>query len=76
MAATQPFAAELELFEQHRREWSSTHPGEFVVIQGSAVEGFFGSYAEALKAGLQKFDVARDFLVKQIWTTEPVYLVS
>ncbi|MGA7522509.1 MAG: hypothetical protein WBW84_08495 [Acidobacteriaceae bacterium] len=76
MAATQPFTAELDLFERHRREWSISHPGEFVAIQDDVVAGFFSSYAEALRAGLHKFDVARDFLVKQIWTTEPVYLVS
>jgi hypothetical protein len=76
MTATGPFAAELELFEQHRREWSQSYPGKFVAIQGDAIEGFFSSYAEALKAGLRKFDVARDFLVKQVRTTEQVYLVS
>jgi len=76
MTALQPFAAELEIFELHRGEWSLSHAGEFVAIQGNVIAGFFGSYAEALKAGLQKFDVARDFLIKQIWTIEPVYLVS
>lgn len=76
MAATGPFEAELAIFEQHRQEWSRAHPGKFVVIQGKAIGGFFGSYAEALKAGLEKFDVARDFLVKEVWTTEQVYLIS
>jgi hypothetical protein len=76
MAAIEPFSAELEVFERHRKEWSLAHPGEFVVIQGDAIEGFFGSYGEALKVGLQKFDVSRDFLVKRVWTTEPVYFVS
>jgi hypothetical protein len=76
MAVTGPFATELEVFEQHRKEWSLSHPGKFVAIQGDAIEGFFGSYTEALKAGLKRFDVARDFLVKQVWTTEQVYLVS
>jgi hypothetical protein len=38
-------------------------------------DGFFATYAEALKAGLQKFGANRHFLVKQIWITEPVYLV-
>jgi hypothetical protein len=76
MANTEPFSAELELFERHRQEWSSSYPGKFVAIQGKNIAGFFSSYAEALRAGLQKFDVARDFLVKQVWTTEPVYFVS
>jgi hypothetical protein len=76
MNATEPFAVELEVFEHHRKEWSLSHPGQFVAIQDDAIEGFFSSYAEALRAGLKRFDVARDFLVKQVWTTEQVYLVS
>jgi hypothetical protein len=39
-------------------------------------EGFFDTYSEAVKAGLQKFGVSRHFLVKQVWKTEPVYSVS
>ncbi|HEY1902414.1 MAG TPA: hypothetical protein VGG56_08305 [Terracidiphilus sp.] len=76
MAPPSQFSAELEVFEKHRREWALSHPGEFVVIQeGAIAEGFFGTYADALKAGLQKFGVDRHFLVKQVWITEPVYLV-
>jgi len=64
------------VFEQNRQEWSRSHPGEFVVIQGEEIaEGFFGTYADALRAGLRRFGARREFLVKQIWVTEPVYLV-
>jgi len=77
MATTGPFAAELKVFEQHRKEWAQSHPGEYVAIQNDViVEGFFSTYAEAFKAGLQKFGVRRNFLVKQVWMTEPVYFVS
>lgn len=77
MKQTNQFSAELGVFERHRQEWSRSHPGEFVVIQGNAiVEGFFDTYADALKAGLQKFGVRREFLVKQVWVTEPVYCIS
>jgi hypothetical protein len=77
MAPTGQFSTELGVFEQHRQEWSRSHPGEFVVIQGAEIaDGFFGDYAEALKAGLQKFGVRKDFLVKQVWQTEPVYCIS
>jgi hypothetical protein len=77
MLPASQFAAELEVFEQHRQEWSRSHPGEFVVIRDDVVaDGFFGTYAEALRAGLQYFGVGRSFLVKQVWITEPVYLVS
>ena len=77
MASTGLFSTELAVFEAHRQEWSHSHPGAYVAIQDHIVaEGFFGSYAEAFKAGLQKFGVRRVFLVKQVWVTEPVYFVS
>lgn len=77
MATSSLFSAELGVFETHRAEWSRSHPGDYVVIQGDVVaEGFFGSYAEAFRAGLSKFGARREFLVKQVWPTERVYFVS
>jgi hypothetical protein len=77
MATTGPFSTELNVFEQHRQEWLRSHPGKYVAIQDDVIaEGFFSTYAEAFKAGLRKFGVRRGFLVKQVWVTEPVYLVS
>jgi len=77
MSSAGLFSTELKVFEANRSEWFRWHPGAYVVIQGeTVVEGFFGSYAEALKAGLRKFGAGRSFLVKQIWMTEPVYFVS
>jgi hypothetical protein len=74
---TAPFSTELDVFQKNREEWVRSHPGQFVVIQdGVIAEGFFGTYAEAFKAGLQTFGVSRSFLVKQVWTTEPVYCIS
>jgi hypothetical protein len=77
MAPTDLFSAELRVFEQHRKEWSGSHPGQFVVILGDEVaDGFFGTYADALRAGLMRFGVESGFLVKQVWVTEPVYCIS
>jgi hypothetical protein len=77
MAINSPFSTELKVFEHHRKEWSRSHPGEYVVIQDDVIaEGFFHTYADAFKAGLRKFGVRRGFLVKQVWMTEPVYSVS
>ena len=77
MASTGPFLRELMVFERHRKEWFRSHPGEYVVIQDDVIaEGFFKNYADAFKAGLQRFGVRREFLVKQVWITEPVYFVS
>jgi hypothetical protein len=77
MAVAAPLEMELQLFEKHRKAWSQTHPGKFVVIQDSIVlDGFFDAYADAFTAGLRRFGVNRNFLVKQIWKTEPVYFVA
>jgi hypothetical protein len=75
--AAEPFSAELQVFQKHRDEWVHSNLGKFVAIQDTVIaEGFFGTYAEAFKAGLQKFGARRNFLVKQVWTTEPIYFVS
>lgn len=76
MAPTESLSIELEVFERNRRDWSSSHPGEYVTIRDEIVEGFFSTYAEALQAGLRRFGASRSFLVKQVWLTEPVYLIS
>jgi hypothetical protein len=75
--AASPFSDELRVFQENREEWLRANAGKFVVIQDSTVaEGFFDTYSEALKAGLQRFGVGRSFLVKQVWKTEPVYFIS
>lgn len=77
MADTKLFSKELTVFEKHRKHWSYSHPGEYVVIQDDVIlEGFFSTYGDALKAGLKKFGAHRNFLVKQVWMTEPVYFIS
>lgn len=77
MAPAELFSIELTVFEKHRKEWFRSHPGEYVVIQDEIIaDGFFRTYAEALRAGLRRFGVQRGFLVKQVWKTEPVYFVS
>jgi hypothetical protein len=76
MAAEQ-FATELAVFDAHRHEWLGANSGKFVAIQESVVvDGFFATYSEAFMAGLQSFGATRNFLIKQVWTTEPVYFVS
>jgi hypothetical protein len=77
MALTTEFETELQVFEAKRRDWSNSHPGDYVVIQDDVVlEGFFKEYSDAFKAGLRQFGIGRPFLVKQVWITEPVYFVA
>lgn len=77
MAPLAPLETELQVFEEHRQEWSIAHLGEYVVIQdGRILDQFFETYEDAFRAGLREFGVSRNFLVKQIWITEPVYFVA
>lgn len=66
---------ELQVFEQNKREWLRSNPGQFVVIAASTVAGFFQDYETAFRAGIQKFGVRGTFLVKQVWAEQPVYLI-
>jgi hypothetical protein len=76
MAVASPLETELKVFEELHREWVSSHLGKFVVIRDSTVlPDFFDAYEDAFIAGVREFGQDRDFLVKQIWKTEPVYFV-
>jgi hypothetical protein len=74
-APERKLTAELDLFEQNKREWVRSHPGEFVVIAGAKITGFYPDYESAFKAGLEAAGLGSSFLVKQVWAEEPVYLI-
>ncbi len=77
MSPAEALSKELAIFDENRATWSDSHPGQYVVIQDNTVlPEFFDSYADAFRAGLKSFGARRGFLVKQVWMTEPVYLVS
>lgn len=57
---------ELELYETHKTEWLQSHRDQFVVIKEKNLLGFFGDFHEAYRAGVDKFGVATDFLVKRV----------
>jgi hypothetical protein len=65
-----PLAAEVETFEAHLSDWAD-RPGQFVLIRGRDVLGFFPRYEEALEAGYERFGDG-PFLVKEIQPDEPV----
>lgn len=68
-------SVELEFYAVHKQEWLRTHRGKHVVVQGTKLLGFFGSWEEAFRSGVQAFGVQRDFLVKQVLAQEPVYAI-
>ena len=77
METATPLETELKVFENNRRNWVLRYPGKFVVIQGeTALEKFFDEYEDAFRAGIRRFGADQNFLIKQIWKTEPVYFVA
>jgi len=72
---TEALSTELQVFERNKREWLRSNPGEFVVIFGAKVAGFYSDYEAAFRAGLQVAGLGNNFLVKQVWAEEPVYLI-
>jgi len=68
-------AIELQFYAAHKQEFLKRHSGEYIVIHGTKVLGFFQSWEQAFRLGVQAFDVQEDFLVKQVLVNEPVYFV-
>ena len=68
-------ASELEYYELHKLEWLRQHSGNYVVVKGNGVLGFYTSFESAYRAGANSFGMGADFLVKQILEHEPVFFV-
>lgn len=60
-----------EVFQANIEEWRQTHLGQFVLIKGSEVLGFYGSLEKAFKAGTERFGL-EPFFVKQIVPADSV----
>ena len=59
-------------FEIHVGEWLADHHGEFVVVKGETVVGYFATHDDALAAGARAFGLS-PFLVRQVGLApEPV----
>jgi len=77
MKTAAPLEIELGVFGENRAKWAESHFGKFAVIQDKTiVDGFFDSYEDAFLAGVRQFGTTRNFLIKQVWITEPVYFVA
>ncbi|HMC30179.1 MAG TPA: hypothetical protein VKL99_05050 [Candidatus Angelobacter sp.] len=67
--------AELELYEAHKSEWLKSHRDEFAVVKGNHLLGFYANFHEAYSAGVEKYGINADFLVKRVVPQEPVFVV-
>lgn len=68
-------SVETQAYEAHKAEWLQNHCDQFVVIKGEILLGFFGDFQDAYRAGVEKFGIDTDFLVKRVVPQEPVFVV-
>jgi hypothetical protein len=68
-------AIELRFYAAHKQEFLKRHSGEYVVIHGKTILGFFRSWEQAFRSGADAFGMREDFLVKPVLAREPVYFV-
>ena len=65
---------ELTVYQRNLADWSA-HAGQYVLIRGEEVCGFYSSYEDALKAGYEKFGL-EPFFIKQISVVEQVHHIT
>ncbi|MFI5454376.1 MAG: hypothetical protein ACHRXM_02905 [Isosphaerales bacterium] len=70
-ASPLPLAEEVRTYEAHLPGWANRE-GQFVVIRGRDVLGFYPRHEQALEAGYDQLG-SGPFLVKQILAHEPIY---
>lgn len=63
--------AELEFYARHRAEWLEKHGGQFALIGKQTFGGFYGSYQEALLAGVRAFGLVAPFLIREVAEHHP-----
>jgi hypothetical protein len=60
--------SELKVYEANINKWKGEHRGEYVVIRGQDVLGFFPSENDALSAGSGTYGL-KPFLVRKVGQT-------
>ena len=71
----EPLAEESRTFEANRARWAEEHGGEFVLIRGTEVVGFYATNEQALSEGYTRFGIA-PFFVKKISQPGHAHFVS
>jgi hypothetical protein len=66
------FHREQSVYEANLSLWLPDHEGQYVLIKGEDIGGFYDSRDEALAAGYSRFGIGPLF-VKRVLPSEPVY---
>ena len=64
-----PLQEELEFFAANRAKWLEGHRGEFAVVRGETLLGFFPTFAAAYDAGVTEFGL-EPFLIRDVAETD------
>jgi hypothetical protein len=65
---------ETAFFDSMRAEWLKDHGGEWALVRGRELLGFFPSLEEAYTHGRDRFGID-PFLVKRVVPTDPVEIL-
>lgn len=65
---------EINTYRKHLETWSDKS-GQYVLICGTTVKGFFPTYDEAIEKGYKQFGLGL-FLVKQVNVPERTHFIS
>ena len=65
---------EIKLFEQKLPEMLQDREGQYVLIQSEEIS-FFDDYTDAVNVGLEKYGPTDGFLVRQVLTEQPKYII-
>ena len=60
-----PLEKEMQYYDSHSAEWMKTHNGEYVVLKGDSVLGFYKTEDDALAAGATEYG-ATPYLVRKV----------
>ena len=71
---TDELADEVATYNANLPQWAE-HEGQYVLIHGTEVVGFFDAYEKALSAGYERFGLA-PFLVKRVLRQQQAHFVS
>ena len=73
-SARQSLRVETAFFEKMRAEWLRDHGGEWALVRGRELIGFFPSLQEAYIHGRDRFG-SDPFLVKEVRLKDPVEII-
>lgn len=69
------FDVEIEYFDEHRKELCQYHMGQFALIKGTIVHGFYDSHTGAYVAGINIFGVDTSFFIKEVQLEDEVICI-